>query len=432
MAGLLAARVLADHFEEVTVLERDPIGDDVLGPRKGVPQGRHLHVLLKRGELTLGALFPDLLPALVAGGAVRLDVGRDLRYYHFSGWKRPFESGMVATFMSRPFLEAAVRRRVFSLPRVRRLDRCEARGLVLSPGGERVVGVRLKPQEGPEQELPADLVVEASGRGSRLPAWLEEAGFGRPVEALIPVQVAYASRVYRLPPGTHCLYIFGTPPRDRRFGILAPVEGGRCIVGMGGLLGEEPPTEPEGFLEFARGLPTDALYRLLREAEPLGDTGLTRFPADQRRYYERMERLPEGLAVVGDALMCFNPIYGQGMTNASVEAVVLGQSLAEQRRRQGRGQLRGLTRRYHAAVARTMHVYWATTTGEDMRYPELAPQRPLLFPLTSWYLSRVHRACMVDTLVYERFLRIVHMLEGPEPLLAPRMAWRVLRAARAA
>ena len=436
LAGLFTARVLSEHFDEVTVVERDALPDGSVAPRKGVPQGRQLHGLLKRGEDVIEDLFPGIVAALEAAGAVPFDFGRDVAWYHFGGWKKRFPSGVLSIGVSRPLLEAEVRRRVFALPNVRRLDDREATGLATTPDRARITGAATRSREGAEETLDADLVVDASGRGSRLPRWLEGLGYGRPPETVVAVDVAYAGRVYRAPdPSPYpwkMLYVIGQAPESRRLGALLAIEGGRYICVLAGLAGDHPPSDPEAYLAFARTLPTSDVHRALSELEPLGDVETYKFPANVRRRYERMARFPEALAVVGDAMASFNPMYGQGMTTSALAALELGASLVAQRRRRGRGHVDGLGRAYHAAAAKAADAPWAMTTGEDLRFPEVTGDRPLHYPLMKWYLAQVHRACTVDTEVYGAFLRAMHMLDGPEKLLAPRAALRVLSSARRA
>ncbi|WP_437565764.1 FAD-dependent oxidoreductase [Sorangium sp. So ce542] len=438
IAGLVAARVLADHFDEVDVIERDGIPDDLREARKGAPQARHLHGLLARGERILNDLFPGFTEDLIRDGAVAYDFGVGLAWHHLGAWKPRFETGVQTVCMTRPLLEAHVRRRTFALPGVRRLDEREVVELSASPDRSRITGVvvRRRGAPGGVEELPADLVVDASGRGSRAPAWLEALGYGRPDESTIQVRVGYAGRQYRprdpaeLP--WRSLYVLGSPSDSRRFGCIAPIEGGRWIVVLAGLFGDHPPADPDGFLEFARGLPNDAVYRALLTAEPLTDVATYKFPAHLRRHYERMARMPEGLAVLGDALASFNPVYGQGMTSACLQALALDAALTEQRRRAGPGAIAGLARRYHAAAARAVDLPWQMSTGEDLAYPETEGRRPLLQPILRWYTGKLHRAAQVDREVYVRFVRAMHMLDGPEALLDPGLFLRVLRAGRSA
>jgi hypothetical protein len=201
---------------------------------------------------------------------------------------------------------------------------------------------------------------------------------------------------------------------------------------LAGVLGDYPPDDPEGYREFARALPAPDVHRVLGELEPDSDVVTYRFPANLRRHYERMAAFPDGLVDVGDAIASFNPIYGQGMTTAGLGALALGECLSEQRRTAGKGGIGGLARRYLAAAGKLADTPWMMTTGEDFRHPEVEGKRPPLYGAMKWYLGQVHRAAMVDTDVFGSFLRAMHMLDGPETLMSPGAAVRVLRAARRA
>jgi 2-polyprenyl-6-methoxyphenol hydroxylase-like FAD-dependent oxidoreductase len=435
LAGLLAARVLSDHFDHVTVVERDALLDGSLAPRKGVPQGRQLHGLLKRGEDILEELFPGIMGSLRAAGAVSFDFGRDCFWYHFGGWKTRFPSGLVTTGASRPLVEAHVRSRVFALPNVERRDEWEVTGLAATADRARIAGVTARRHEGTgEMTISADLVVDASGRGSRLPLWLSGLGYQRPPETSVRVNVAYAGRVYREPsPSPYAwsmLYVIGDPVTSGRIGALLRIEGGRIIAILVGVGHDPPPTDPAGYLEFARSLPTGEVHRVLGELEPLTDVEVYRFPANLRRHYERLDRMPEGLVVVGDALASFNPVYGQGMSVAAMGAMELDASLSAQRRLRGPGRIEGLGARFHAAAAKVVDVPWTLATSEDFRSPATEGKRPLLYPAMKWYFGEVHRASLVDPEICGLFLRVMHLIDGPEKLLAPRTVLQVLRAAR--
>jgi 2-polyprenyl-6-methoxyphenol hydroxylase-like FAD-dependent oxidoreductase len=442
MAGLVAARVLSDHFDEVTVVERDPIPDQLIDPRKGVPQGYHLHVLLTRGERALERMFPGLRDAAIQEGAVLLDWGLDVAWYHFGGWKaRMPNSGIDVLCSSRPVLESHVRRRLFALPNVRRLDRHDVLGIQATADRSRLTGVIVRARDNADAPeggttLEADLVVDAGGRGSKALGWLEELGYAKPPESSVRVQVGYASRIYAAPePGRfdwRALYVLGAPPESRRLGAIFPLEGGRVFVVLGGLLGDYAPDDPDGYLEFAKALPGNTLEPAMRAMEPLSDIVTYRFPAHRRRHFERAERLPEGFVVTGDALVSFNPIYAQGMTTSCLYAELLDQCLSEQRRKHGAGAIHGLSRRYHKAAARIAAIPWLLATSEDFRFPEVEGERPPMYPMLRWYTERLHRGTLVDPAIYRGFIRVMHMVDGPETLFDPRMAWRVLRAARAA
>jgi 2-polyprenyl-6-methoxyphenol hydroxylase-like FAD-dependent oxidoreductase len=431
MAGLATARVLADHFEEVLLVERDAL-PDTIDPRKGVPQGRQLHGLLKRGLEVYEELFPGLGASLIAGGGMRVDFSKDLRWHHFGVEKVRFDSGVVAIMMSRPYLEREVRRRVSALSNVRLLDQRDVTGLIASEDRRCVLGVKTRRRDGESsevEELRGELVVDACGRGSSTPKWLTELGLPKPEESKVRVDVGYASRLYRRPESTglpyKALFIIGTPPTSKRLGVLFPIEGDRWLALVAGMLGDHPPADPDGFLEFAKQLPTDDLHRVLVKAEPISDIATYKFPAHLRRHYERMAAFPDGLAVLGDSQCSFNPIYGQGMTTAALSALALGECLTEQRERHG-SSIRGLSRRFQVRSAKLADVPWMMATGEDLRYPEIEAKRPFGYGIMKWYLGRVHQAVAHDEVIALHFLRAMHMIEPPTKLFEPRQLVRVL------
>ncbi|HNN96458.1 MAG TPA: hypothetical protein PKI03_29490 [Pseudomonadota bacterium] len=434
MAGLTAARVLADYFDEVLLVERDPLSDSD-EPRKGVPQGRQLHVLLRGGELQFERLFPGLTASLLARGALQLDASGDFLWHHFGVDKVRFTCGVTVTMMTRPFFEQEVRRRVVSLPNVKVYDQRDALGFLASPDGKGIVGVKLRQRGAGEEseaseEIPAELVVDACGRGSATPRWLSGLGLSSPPETKIRVDVAYATRFFRPPAPEHLppyrsVYIVGTPPHGKRLGIITPVEGGRWMALVAGMLGDPPPTDPDGFLAFCQGLPIPEMHRLLSLAEPISDIYSYKFPAHLRRHYDRMPDFPDGLVVLGDSHCSFNPIYGQGMTVAALGAVELGACLSEQRQR-GAGSLRGLSRRFQARLAKAADTPWMMATGEDLRFPEVEAKRPFGYAGMKFFLGRLHQAVAHDRVLALNFLRVLHMLEPPTKLFEPQLLWRVL------
>ena len=424
VAGLLAARVLADFYAEVVVVDRDPLGPGT-GPRRGTPQAHHLHGLLARGHQVLEELLPGLTSELVGAGAPVGDMLADTRL-SFGGHRfRQGTSGLTAVCVSRPTLESTIRRRVMSFARVRLLGGRDVLGLVTASDGRRVAGAKVigRADGSAEERLDADLVVDATGRGSRLPGWLEAAGYPAPLRERVAVRVGYASRQYRLASGAlgSDLVIVSAPTPERpRGGALSLIEGGRCLVTLMGVLGDHPPTDPPGFERFAADLALGDVREVLRDAQPLeGPVGF-RYPASVRTRYDRLRRFPDGLVVIGDAICSLNPIYGQGMTVAALEAVALGRHLADGRALSARG--------YARDAGRVSGLAWDLATTADLAFPEVEGRRTVAGRVLGRYVARIQAGAAHDARLGTAFLRVTSMVDPPQSLFAPSVVARTMAA----
>ena len=422
MSGLLAARVLSDHVGRVTIVERDTL-PDAAEPRRGVPQAAHAHGLLASGYRLLDGFFPGMMDELEGLGAPRGDVVGDFLWFLFGRWKCRHDTGIRGMTVSRPCLEAAVRRRVKALPSVTFLERTDGLSPRYDARARRVVGLDVRSRDDDARDtVEADVVVDASGRGSRAPKWLAEWGYGPPEESLVKVDVGYATRTFERRPGdffdTLGGVISGTPPTGTRLAAVLAAEGNRWVVTLAGVLGDHPPTAEPEWLAFAASLPVPAVRDLVTSTRPLTDTATYRFPANQRRRYERMHPFPDGFLVLGDAACSFNPIYGQGMSVAAQEARALDHALA--------GGLEGLTRRFYDLAGPLIDVPWLIATGEDLRFPAVEGHRSPASRVMNRYFERVHAVASADRVVCRRFFEVLSLLEPPSVMMSPGILRRVL------
>lgn len=426
MAGLITAKVLSEYFDRVTILERDQL-EDSAEPRQGVPQGRHVHGILTRGHTIMSELFPGLTDGLVEGGASLVDMSKDLAWHHRGLWKRRVDSGVAIYTQTRPFLEWHIRQQLLGCKNVNPISECDVKSFMTDAEKRRVVGVVIHRRNGEahEEELTGDLVVDASGRGSQTPRWLEDMGYDKPEESVIKVNVGYASRLYRRLPSHQkrwkALMLYPTPPQGNRMGMLFPVEGNRWIVSLIGWVGDHAPVDEEGYLEWARNLEAPDLYNLMLEAEPLTPIVTHKFPSNLRRHYERMRRFPGGLVVIGDAICSFNPSYGQGMTTASLGAITLRRCLDE-----CEGNIDLAAQRFRKKVAKVLRAPWMMAAGEDLSWPAAEGTRPFGTKFMNWYLRKVHELTARDGEILVRFLRVMNMLKPPYTIFHPRILFPVI------
>ena len=422
IGGLLAARALSSHFDQVTIVERDRLPDEPL-VRKGVPQAAHAHGLLASGYRVMDAYFPGLMDELEALGAPHGDVARDFLWFQYGRWKLRHEVGLRGITVSRPCLETTICRRVRELPNVRFLEEYDAVKPCFDVAAGAVAGLRVKSRDRKAEEtVAADLVVDATGRGSQSPAWLEEWGFGQPKMMTVKIDIGYATSVFERKPGDFFNsvggVVAGAPPAETRTGAVLAAEGNRWVITLVGSVGDYPPTNRQEWTKFAASLPSPVVHDLITSARPLTDIASFRFPANQRRLYEGMKRFPRGYLVIGDAICSFNPLYGQGMSVAATEAQALDDSLA--------AGLDGLAARFYAKASTIVDIPWLIATGEDLKYPQVEGTRPRGSSLVNRYLERVHAAASDDPVVCRKFFDVLNLLAPPTSLMAPAVMLRVL------
>lgn len=427
IAGLLAARVLAEYFELVTIVEQDCI-PETPEPRRGVPQSCQVHVLLVQGQRILEQLFPGLEAELTKAGASNVDWTADCSMLGFIGWEPRFESGLITRTCSRNLLEWLVRRRLAAYSNIRFLENCQAVGLLPNTSQTRVIGVRVRYHNYPQQNasaaeaaLSANFVVDASGRNSQAPRWLEAIGYSAPQETLINSFLGYASRWYQRPASlvadSQSLLLWPKPPNSSRAGMLYPIEGDRWIVSVTGVGRDYPPTDENGFLEFTRSLRSSILYQAIKNAQPLSPIYAYRGTENRQRHYERLSRWPDGFVAIGDAVCAFNPIYGQGMTVAAMGALTLAQCLKQQYQSQANSDLAGIAQRFQRKLAKVNAIPWMMATGEDLRWSTTEGGQPSrINRLMHWYLDRVRLVTTENPNALKAFMEVLHLVKPPTTL----------------
>ncbi|HSW05322.1 FAD-dependent monooxygenase [Aquabacterium sp.] len=428
LAGLLAARVLSAHHDEVLLLERGELPDEALGPRKATPHTRHTHALLARGREVIEQLLPGIGDEWLAAGALLGDVGSQAAFY--AGRKRFAQrrADAMAVCLGRAAIEGVVRRRVLALPQVRVVTGVEVHGLVADARGECVQGLRWRAAHSEDGSaagvLRAALVVDASGRGSRLPRWLTELGCSAPDEEQVQCDIRYATAyLARQPhhaPGLEAVIGAATADHPQPSVLLAQ-EGRRWVVTLGGYGNDAPPLDRAGFIARAQRMSPE-LAAVVRDAEFLCEPFGYRFPHSQRRYYERLRRLPDGVLAIGDSICSFNPVFGQGMSVAACEALALHDALLQGRE--------GLARRYFRGAARSIDIAWQTAVGADLSIPSVQGERPWPMRLINAYVAKVFDAAQTDATVAVAFQRVSHLLAAPPSLMRPGLMWRVFTARR--
>jgi 2-polyprenyl-6-methoxyphenol hydroxylase-like FAD-dependent oxidoreductase len=426
MAGLLAARVLSEFYGSVTIVERDRLPDQP-AQRKGVPQGRHLHNFLSRGPQLIGNLFPGILDELVAGGAIVVDDGDLSRIcarigrFEMNRTGRLAEPGSLALYQaSRPFMEFHVRRRVTALGNVTILDEHDFVEPVTT--ADAVTGVRIINRDnGIATILNADLFIDAMGRATRTPAFMENQGFDQPPEKRTVSTWGYSSQLMHIPEGQIAeQLVFVNQGRDAPAGLLVAYEHNTWMLAIARPTDRgNPPTDFTEALVAAEHILPATIMAGLRNATPIADIAISRSTAALWRRYDQMPRLPAGLLVIGDALCQLNPLHGQGMTMAAVQALTLRDCL--------RADATDLARRFFSAVAGHIGPVWAMNAAND-RPRSTNSSHPLRRQLQKWTGNAALKAAANDITVAERFLRVRNLVDPPTRLQDPALMSRVLLA----
>jgi 2-polyprenyl-6-methoxyphenol hydroxylase-like FAD-dependent oxidoreductase len=441
LAGLFSAGVLARHFDQVLIVERDDVTRRANGSRRGVPQGRHSHGLLVGGSQAMERLLPGLKQDLVFKGAIETDVVSGIRWCFGGVEQARFDSDLQALLASRPLIEEEVRRHVLGLAGVVLLGGHDIAGLVVSGDQRRILGARVEPNGSAPTPDPtagqfvqdgsvlADLIVDATGVGSRAATWLRELGYPAVEESLVEAGLTYVTRRFRQQPGVLEGLdgdVVGSDPQGARSGVALRQEDGIWTVTLAGAFGERPPGELAEFQAFARTLPTCGLAEVAQGCEPLGEPLTYRYPASRWLHWEKTADRPERFTVIGDAVCSFNPVYGQGMSSAALQAEALGTVLVQLSELTPAQALAELPGRAAEAFAQVIETPWALATGPDRRHSS-QPAKPWIERVLDRYFDRLIAVAPADRELTLAFTRVLNLLAPAPTLFSPRIALRVLR-----
>ena len=440
IAGLLAARVLYEHFEEVVIIEKDKYPLQA-GPRNGTPQANHIHVLLTKGKEILLTMFPNLQNKLVAKGAKILNLTNDLDYYVGTGYAMKFESELTTIACTRQLLEYVIRNEIFeNYPEVIVRENTRATGLVISKDKDKglrtIKGVTvLSDNTNSEETILGDLVVDTTGRESQTAKWLQRLGYNRPEETVVNSYIGYSTCWFDpntqhisetdIKPNIKPTIVLTNPPSNPYMGLIYPVEGSGWLVGILGIGKNYPPTDKQGFLQYTKKLETSDIYNAIKDYELSGPIFGYRTSGSKQFHYEKMKDWPENFIAYGDSVSSFNPFYGQGITVSCIEAVTLDKILREYKKR-NKGLL-GFSRVFQKKVSKINNLPWLFGTSEDFRWPTTEGIKPgLITRYIQKYSNRVLLLTPKSKIASKSFLEVLHMLRSPLILFHPLILNHVL------
>jgi 2-polyprenyl-6-methoxyphenol hydroxylase-like FAD-dependent oxidoreductase len=370
-AGLGAARMLSDLYTHVTVVERDEL-PETWSPRRGVPQSPHVHGIPQLGRTLLAEILPGFVDRAKEHGAVFFDQLRDGALWGLYGWSARGHSPAVGFGVRRALLEHVAREMVLEIPSV---SVVHGRAEHLLASGDTVTGVRLRTADDHLVDLTADLVVDASGKGTAAAGWLEREGFPVPHETTVNGFVGYASRWLEVPddawPGDYRFISQLPRPQWPRGGILYPQDNGLYVMSLFGHAHHYPPGEEDEFVDFLTGCATPLMHHVVSRSRPVSGISRSRSTANRRRHYELLDTVPAGFVAVGDALASFNPIFGQGISSGLKAAMVLADTL-----RAAEGDDAAVPARFYRDFTAWLDTPWNQAIGFDLAFPTTTGPRP--------------------------------------------------------
>lgn len=417
ISGMLAARVLSDFFDEVIILEADT-SSSAKRVRKRVPQGQHSHVLLQAGQQVMERLFPNFINELIEDGSVVADFTNDLEWFHFGQWKKRFESGIMGVQQTRPFLEWHIQRRLKDYANITIQDNSLVTGFLLSDDQRTTLGVKARTTSRSEDsDILCDFVVDATGYGSQSRKWVPGAASDSPLEA-VKIDLFYATRFYQTDSsnlGWKNLMISAQLPDQPYAGVILSFEDNKFGVTLGGYL-KQPPKTDEEFQQIAKALPQQHIYEFLQNAKPISDLNTYRIPLQVRNRFDRSKNMPSHLVVLGDAYCRFDPLYGQGMSVAALEAELLG---AELTRMKALEELSTFHNRFYKKLVKLTQGPWDMAITESFRHPNITGRRPREVKLMQWLTQKIYRASASQQDVYLTLAQVMNLTESSNAFFRP-------------
>jgi len=414
MAGLLAARICADHFEEVLILEKDELPGSP-EHRKGVPQDQQLHLLLSKGYQIITKLFPGIVDTLAAEGAISGDLGLMLRWYGDGGFRPQCETGQYSILMSRPLLEYTIRKALLRKSNVRIMDKTRVLAYQFEQGG--ITGVQTN-----LGSLKSDLTIDTCGMASSLGKQLVGWGYDSPNIEEVHVNVRYTSCLFPRPTTfTEVININSEAPLNSKHGTVQAIENNKMIVMVQGRSQDKVPKDVESLKAYTAQLAHPLIYDTIKDADALSPLTHYHIPSVRWVHFETLNRFPPGLLCLGDAICRLNPVYGQGMSSAAMQAEVLDSVL-------GRSPLKVIWKSYFKQVAQLLKTPWEVTLAEDFKFPETEGIPPKIPKLIERYFSKLSRVMNQDPVLFKAFVQVLNLVKPPTSLLRPSLIWRVIRA----
>ncbi|MCU5179681.1 NAD(P)/FAD-dependent oxidoreductase [Bacillus toyonensis] len=424
MAGKFAAKALSTSFKEVIILE---VGDkwDGKASRKRVPQSDHPHVLLKGGEKAIEELFPTITNELIKAGSIINNFTRDLKWHQFGLWKQPFIGEVHMIQQSRPLLEWHIQKRIDQISNITITYKTLVNGLLVDGKLNKVCGVKVKYLEtGIQEEVHADIVIDASGFGSKSMEWLREYEI-EVQEEKVRIDLFYATKMFQLKENEEldcCNMLMSPSFPENPYGVLIQtIEDNRYFVTFSGYANEKAPQTDDEFYDFAENLSISNVTDFLNKAEGITDIKTYKIPYQVRRRFDLINNVPEGLLVVGDAQCRFDPVFGQGVSVAAMEANQLQLLL------QSRKQLdKTFTQQFYKKTADIIEIPWDMTTTEISRHPQLKRELTTKQKFQLWYTKQIYRLSASDSDVYIRLVRVMNLIRSPFHLFHPKVLLAVL------